>query len=111
MRLNADGIAKFKVLENKTDSARVFPFRVMVGNLKIYMGNIFQKYSSYTPGDLPYIFTPVVNNLKISRVPDRSIRVTRDEPRVYNALDRKDKLKEGEPIKIEKWKSNSVSQV
>jgi hypothetical protein len=66
MRLNADGIAKFKVLENKTDSAHGFPFIVIVGNLKIYIGNIFQKYSSYMPGDHPYLLTPLDNNLKIS---------------------------------------------
>ena len=93
MRLTADGIAKFKVLENKTNSSRGFPFIAMVGNLKIYMVNIIRKYSSYMLGDLPYIITPLDNNLKISRAPDRSIKYTRDDPRVYNALVRRDKLK------------------
>ena len=107
IRLNTNGIEKFKVLENTTNSSGGFPFIVVVGNLKIYLGNEFRKYSSYMPGDLPYIFTPLDNNLKISRAPDRSIKDTRDDPRVYNALVRKDKFKYRE----NRYKSRSGSPI
>jgi hypothetical protein len=93
MRLNSYGIAKFKALENKTNSSRGIPFVVMVGNIKIYMGNIFKMYSSYMSGDLPYIFVPFDKSLKIARALDRNIKDTRGDPRVYNALARRNKLK------------------
>jgi hypothetical protein len=93
MRLNADGIAKIKALENKRNMSRGYPFVVMVGNGKIYMGNIFQMYSSYMSGDLPCIFVPLDKNLKITRALDRKIKDKRDDPRVYNALVKRNKLK------------------
>jgi hypothetical protein len=93
MRLNAEGVAKFKALENKTNSSRGFPFVVMVGNRKIYMGNIFRMYSSYMAGDLPYIFAPIDKNIKIARAPNKSIKDSRDDPRINNALARRNKLK------------------
>jgi hypothetical protein len=92
MSLTAEGVAKFKVLEKKTHSSSGFPFVVMVGNRRIYMGNIFRRYSSYMPGDLPFLFVPLEQILKIGRAPDRSIKDQREDPRIYHAFARRNKL-------------------
>jgi hypothetical protein len=93
IRLTADGIAKFKALEDKTNSTSGFPFVVVVGNVRIYMGNIYRMNSSFMPNDLPYIFAPPNTNLSIGRAPDRNIKDKRNDPRVYNALLKRNKLK------------------
>jgi hypothetical protein len=44
-------------------------------------------------GDLPYIFAPIDKNIKIARAPNKSIKDSRDDPRINNALARRNKLK------------------
>ena len=92
IRLTIAGIAKFKALEDKTNSTSGFPFVVVVGNERVYLGNIYRMHSSYMPGDLPLIFAPIVRTLKIGRALDRSIEDKRNDLRVYKELARRNKL-------------------
>ena len=93
IKLTAEGLAKIKMLEDNTKSTFPFPFVVVVGNIKIYMGNIYQMYSSFMPIDLPYIFPALETTLKLRRAPDRTIKDQREDPRIYNALLRRNKIK------------------
>ncbi len=93
LRLTEDGMAKFKALEGRTTSTSGFPFVVLVGNIRIYMGNIYRMNSSYMPGDLPYIFAPPGTYIIIKRGPDRNVKDKRDDSRIYKALLRRNKLK------------------
>ena len=93
IKLTAEGLAKITMLEDNTKSTFPFPFVVAVGNIKIYMGNIYQMYSSFMPIDLPYIFPALETTLKLRRAPDRTIKDQREDPRIYNALLRRNKIK------------------
>jgi len=93
IKLTAEGLAKITMLEDNTKSTFPFPFVVAVVNIKIYMGNIYQMYSSFMPIDLPYIFPALETTLKLRRAPDRTIKDQREDPRIYNALLRRNKIK------------------
>jgi len=93
IKLTKEGLARIRALQDNKTLTLPFPFVVVVGNIKIYMGNFFQLYSSYMPVDLPYMFPSLEATLTIRRAPDKSIKDQREDPRIYDALRRRNKLK------------------
>ena len=102
--LTPKGIQKVRSAVAKRTSTLPFPFVVVVGNEKVYLGNMYLMPSSYMAGDIPYIdvsqFTELQTALgsrptsvKINRAPDVTVPDIRNHVRVYQALLKKNKVK------------------
>ncbi len=91
--LTSEAFTRFKGVEKSIKSIYGLPFVVMANQQKIYLGNIYPMYSSYFHQDLPFISVAPFVELRIGRAPLLSIEDKRKDERIYNVMDKFNKIK------------------
>jgi len=90
--LTTEAFERSKSIEGKIKSTYGLPFLVLVGEQKIYLGNIYPAYSSYIHIDLPYIRVAPFIEMRIAKAPSQDVEDKRNDDNIYSALQRYNKI-------------------
>ncbi len=90
--LQTEAFERFKSLDTMNVSTYGLPFLVLVGNERIYLGNIYPMYSSLYYFDLPTINVAPFIEMKIEK-PSDEFEDKRTDSRIYEVLKNNNKLK------------------
>ena len=90
--LQTEAFERFKSLDTMNVSTYGLPFLVLVGNERIYLGNIYPMYSSLYHFDLPTINVAPFIDMKIEKPLDE-FEDTRTDSRIFEVLKNNNKLK------------------
>ncbi len=81
-------------INEKIKSIYGLPFIFIARREKIYLGNIYPAYSSYIHPDLPFITVAPFIELQIIRAPSKEAADQRIDDRIYQVLEKQEKLRD-----------------
>ena len=92
LTLTAQGYANYASVRQKIRSTFGLPFIVIAAGEKIYLGTFYPLESSYMHMDLPSVALDSFKGIRICRAPDSTVTDRRNDPRIYNALLKANKI-------------------